>query len=68
MRAGALGDVHAVGHEQEVKPRLLGQLRLLFVETEVHAGIDHRVGVAPVAPARAHAVQDKAEDQLAGEG
>jgi hypothetical protein len=65
MRARLRGDEDAVCHEQEIEFAGFGKLRLTFIIFEIGAGAGMRIGVAPIAPADAVAMQDKAKFQLA---
>ena len=60
MRAGFLCDRQTVGDEQEIEFAAFGGGRLLLVMSEAGAGIDVAIGMAPVVPRAAHAVQDEA--------
>ena len=65
MRAGLFRDRQAVGDEEEVEFAALGRCSLLLIEGEAGAGVDITVGMAPVVPCAAHAVQDETEFDMA---
>ena len=65
MGAGFLMDMQAVGDEHEIELRAFRELCLLFVETEVDAGVGLGLWMAPFAPAMADAMDHRTEFQLA---